>query len=182
MAMPRKPASEFLPVGCAALCDCCPSGRSCAPGTCSDRLEPDEGFKLRAAEITDREGKRIEYGMVEVCLRLAGAPAYTCMPVANGDVDAAAPYLYATTTDLKAQGLDVRVRTRLEAGVYSDVAWKKDEKLADDVTRSVLCTGLVVKELSGTLGSVRLYLDSDADDAGAVQRCALDAGSSAAAQ
>jgi hypothetical protein len=117
--------------------------------------------------------------MAEVCLRISDQPTYTCMPLsgASADADAAARYLYATLTDLTGKGVDVRVRTRLEAGVYTDVAWKENVKLADDVTRSVLCTGMVVTELSGTLGSVRLYLDPDPDpDGGVGTRCPVDSG------
>ncbi|MCA9596391.1 MAG: serine/threonine protein kinase [Myxococcales bacterium] len=168
-------AGESLPSGCTALCDCCLSGRGCGPGACTELLSPDEGFRLRPAEITDREGKRIDYELVEVCLRVAGSADYTCLPLTKAP-DGGAPYVYAAVSDLRDPGIAVRVRTRFDGGIYSDVAWNYGFKLGSNASRELLCKGLVIDKLEGSLGSVRLFLDPDGDDAGVPARCGVDAG------
>jgi hypothetical protein len=138
--------SPTRPAGCSAdrpICECCRSGRDCAPGHCDDDLKPEEGWHLRfgKAEIDGSEiGKDAN---VEVCTRIARpGDRISCTKMSALDAPNA-KLLFANGVELQGFGIEIELRTPGDAGAHTLRA-----KLKRDLTRIALCQGIEIDQFS----------------------------------
>ncbi len=150
-----------------ATCPACPSGRTCVPHGCSERLDGKQRWLLRVGEVVPTQPRFIpsppalaKLPYAEVCLRVSETKSYTCTRIN------AMPYGYDTrlevsTDDLTTRGIDILVRdgaqTPPQALVGRDNA--KLQSGAPDAT--ALCRGVMLPPLhgNGPVQSVLVYLD-----------------------
>jgi eukaryotic-like serine/threonine-protein kinase len=155
--------SPARPADCSAdrpVCECCPSGRDCAPGRCDDDLNPDENWHLRlgGASIDGADiGKSAD---VELCARIVRTgDRTTCSRMSALDANNA-KLLYVTYGDLQGYGVEFELRTDTDAGTRALRA-----KLKGKLTRLALCEGIEVDQFSavdsGSAGTAKLLLFLD---------------------
>jgi eukaryotic-like serine/threonine-protein kinase len=148
-----------------AKSECCPSGRDCGPGRCTDPLEPDEGWHLRLAEIPLHGDRPLSetHSNGEVCVKISDVALWTCTPVSEL-VDGGAPFskLYVTRQDLTEKGIDVLVRFSLADGVKPMLA-QTERITLPGASRVLLCKGLelAMSQRNLPIAGVRFYLDAD---------------------
>ena len=164
--------SPTRPAGCSAdrpICDCCASGRDCAPGRCDDDLNPDENWHVRLGNAWI-DGTTIgKADDVELCVRIARAgDQKTCMRL-NALDSSNSKLLYLNGMELQGHGVELELRTPSEAGALTLRA-----KLKRKLTRLALCQGIEVEPIEGadSAGGRRarllLYLD---DPVAPPERC-----------
>ncbi|MCU0687856.1 MAG: protein kinase, partial [Polyangiaceae bacterium] len=148
-------------------CPVCPSGRSCVPQACSERIDLKQRWLLRIGEVVPTPPRFMpsppplaKIPFAEVCLRLTGARSYTCTRVN------AMPYGYdtrleVTTDDLINRGLDILVRDGAQSPPQALIGrdGAKLQSGAPDAT--ALCRGVMLPPLhgGGPVQSVLVYLD-----------------------
>lgn len=164
-----------LPSDCApdaSLCACCPSGRSCGSGSCTDDLDPVAGFRLRVGRVLS-DGRPLQQTRpdAELCVRIVGeSHDWSCTPLAEEQDAAPRQRLYVETDDLTVRGLSFMIRDASAPNV--PLATRSVVRWNNGLERRELCSGLSVSGLSGPLeiDSIRLFLDPDPPE-GAALHC-----------
>ena len=160
-ASSEEPRSPTRPTSCKpseSLCDCCPSGRDCGPRGCETPLEVDEDWHLRVGKVELKDGKDLAttHASARVCLKVSRDEKWNCRGLNVTQKDQ--PPLYATTPDLIAHGIDVRIDAPIGQGVNSDLAWKLETVFKQGLTRETLCKGLVIEKLDTHIPVQRVTL------------------------
>lgn len=180
-SQPSEPASSpdpSLPSKCQSsdeLCTCCPSGRSCGPGSCRDALQPAEEFSLRlwSVKAAGMRPPLLTEPSIRVCvgrMRDPSTPVCTRLRETLGG-RMTAP-LRVTTEDLTRHGLSIAVE---------GPTWRRAKVAVHErgILRSARCMGLSFGDFgSSDFDSVLFYLDDPADPAASVHACQARLGAS----
>jgi eukaryotic-like serine/threonine-protein kinase len=165
--------SPTRPVGCSAdqpVCECCASGRDCAPGRCDEVLNPDENWIVRLGSAT-MDGTDVgKSADVELCARIVRAGDRTrCTRLGAPDADTAKLF-YVTYGDVQGYGIEFELRSGTDAGTRTLRA-----KLKGKLTRLALCQGIEIDQFtavepgSGGTGKILIFLD---DQTAPTEKCA----------